>query len=137
MTLTFIGKDADGNVTDVDVYDAGSASTWSRFMATDIVGSNDTAVTYTMQFSGGAGTFYLDDVQFEKGIQATEYFDGNLPSSFGAVWQGTTNNSASSIYYGKSLKMTRLRLTFSDWTPPNLFWRLTSYSGVEATNPIV
>ena len=137
LTLTFIGKDIDGNITDVDVYDAGSASTWSRFMATDIVGSNDTAVTYTMQFSGGAGTFRLDDVQFEKGIQASEYFDGNLPSSFGAVWQGTTNNSASSIYYGKSLKMTRLRVTFSDWTPPNLFWRLTSYSGVEATNPIV
>lgn len=137
LTLTFIGKDIDGNVVDLDVYDAGSASTWSRFTATDIVGSKDTSVTYTLQFSGGAGTFYLDDVQFEKGIQATEYFDGNLPSTFGAVWQGATNNSASSIYYGKSLKMSRLNSTIDSWLPPSLFWRITSYAGIEAVNAIV
>ena len=137
LTLTFIGKDIDGNVVDLDVYDAGSASTWARFSATDIVGSSDTAITYDLQFSGGAGTFYLDDVQFEKGIQPTEFFDGSLPSSFGALWQGTAGNSPSSIYYGKSLKMTRLALTIDAWLPPNLFWRITSYAGIEATNAIV
>jgi hypothetical protein len=137
LTLTLIGKDVNGNVTDVDVYDAGSATDWSRFVATDIVGSNDLAVTYDLQFSGGAGIFHIDDVQFEKGIQATEYFDGNLPSSFGAIWQGNTNNSPSSIYYGKDLKMTRLGMTMDAWVPPNLFWRVNSYAGLEAINAIV
>ena len=137
LTLTLIGKDVDGNVIDIDIYDAGSASSWSRFVATDIVGSNDMTVSYDLQFSGGAGTFYLDCTQFEKGIQATEYFDGNLPASFGAVWQGTTNNSPSSIYYGKDLKMTRLGLTMDAWVPPNLFWRVNSYAGLEAVNAIV
>ena len=137
LTLTLVGKDIDGNITDLDVYDAGSVSTWSRFSATDIVGSNDTAITYDLQFSGGAGTFYLDDVQFEKGTQPTEFFDGSLPSSFGAVWQGTAGNSPSSIYYGKSLKMTRLAVTIDAWLPPNLFWRVKSYAGLEAVHSIV
>ena len=137
LTMTLIGKDVDGNTLDVDVFEAGSSANWARFSATDIVGSSDTIATYDLQFSGGAGTFHLDDIQFEKGIKPTEYFDGNLPASFGAVWQGTTNNSASSIYYGKPLKISRLANTISDWTPPNLFWRITSYAGVEATTPIV
>jgi hypothetical protein len=67
------------------------------------VGSNDTAVTYTLQFSGGAGTFHLDDVQFEKGIQATEYFDGNLPSSFGCVWRANRTTRLPASHYWSEL----------------------------------
>ena len=158
LTLTLTGRDSDGNVTDIDPFDMGDSDVWARFSGTDIVGSTSTTVTYDLTFSGDAGTFYLDCVQFEKGglpsygpvtnpdstttygvtgLTATEYFDGNLPSTFGAVWQGTANNSPTSVYFGKDLKMSRLENTISDWTPPNLFWRITSYAGVEATNPIV
>ena len=158
LTLTLTGRDSDGNVTDIDPFDMGDSDVWARFSGTDIVGSTSTTVTYDLTFSGDAGTFYLDCVQFEKGglpsygpvtnpdstttygvtgLTATEYFDGTLPSTFGAVWQGTANNSPTSVYFGKDLKMSRLADTISDWTPPNLFWRITSYAGVEATTPIV
>ena len=158
ITLSLIAKDVDGNVVSTDTYSPGTVASWGRFSGTSVVDAASLAVTYDLEFSGDSGTFYIDCVQFEKGglpvygpvtnvdgsstygvvgLNATEYFDGNLPSSFGSVWQGTANNSPSSVYYGKDLKMTRLTQTFPEWMVPNLFWRITSYAGVEATNPIV
>jgi hypothetical protein len=81
-----------------------------------------------------AGTYYVDLIQFEKSQTATEYFDGSLPSEYGAVWEGTANSSFTHVYPNKPLKIPRLGRTLNDWIVPNTFWRLSTYDGVEYTN---
>jgi hypothetical protein len=81
-----------------------------------------------------AGTYYVDLIQFEKSQTATEYFDGSLPSEYGAVWEGTANSSFTHVYPNKPLKIPRLGRTLNDWIVPNTFWRLSTYAGVEYTN---
>ena len=136
LKVTFIGRDSDGNIVEQsDLYSLGTHSAWSRVSATSLTDALITNVaTYDVVFSGGSGTFYLDCVQFEKGTDATEYFDGSLPNQFGTVWEGTSDNSYSDQYYNKLFKIPRLAYTLSDWTPPNAFWRITSAAGLEYTN---
>lgn len=135
LTVTFIGKDSLGNVIEnTDIYPLGTISDWSRFQAVDLTDANETEiVTYEIQFSGGAGTFFLDSIQFEKGVSASDYFDGTLPTEFGAVWEGTAHDSYTHLYVGKPYKVPRLANTLEDWLPPNTFWILRTYEGVEYT----
>ena len=136
LTATFIARDSLGNIVEsVDVYPLGTMTDWMRFQVTDLINAYaETAVTYEIVFSGGAGTFYLDCVQFESGISASEYFDGSLPSQFGTVWEGTANNSFTHLYTNKPFKVPRVGLTINDWLPPNTMWRVNTYAGVEYTN---
>ena len=106
---------------------------WNRYYFTSLVDANSQAATIEMSLSGESGTFYIDCVQFENTYSLTEYFDGSLPSEYGAVWEGSDDDSYSHIYYGKGLKMERLRDTISDWLPSNCWWRITSYAGLEYT----
>lgn len=136
LTVTFIGRDSEGDIVeDEDIYPLGTISDWSRFTATDLVDATlSTVATYEIVFSGGAGDFYLDTIQFEKSPIASDYFDGSLPVEFGAVWEGTEDNSYSHLYPNKPQKVDRLAKTLIDWMPMNAFWRLRSYEGVEYTN---
>ena len=110
-------------------------ATWSQFVYTHLVDVFDSdVVTYAIKFSGGAGSFYLDCLQFEKSPSASDYFDGSLPSDFGAVWEGTANNSYTDLYPNKPQKVTRLGKSLTDWIPMNTFWRLTTSAGLEYTN---
>jgi hypothetical protein len=116
--------------TDFDITDS-----FSRVSMTTLTDSNS-AVSYakvTIAFTE-AGTYYVDLIQFEKSQTATEYFDGSLPSEYGAVWEGTANASYTHIYPNKPLKIPRLGKTLNDWIAPNTFWRLSTYDGVEYTN---
>lgn len=136
LTLTFIGRDGSSVITESsNSYSLGILTDWTRFTASVLVDSNsDDIVTYELKLSGNAGTFYLDSLQFEKSISATEYFDGTLPADFGAVWEGTAHNSYTHMYYGKTYKIPRLSETLNDWMPPNTFWRVLSYDGLEYTS---
>jgi hypothetical protein len=136
LTVTFIGRNSDGDILENnDIYNIGLSSTWSLLSATDLTDSTHTDIaTYEVVYSGNAGTFYFDCVQFELGSVATDYFDGSLPSNYGAVWGGTANNSYTYLYPNKPQKIPRLGYTFVDWVPKNTFWRLRTYSGVEYTN---
>jgi hypothetical protein len=80
-----------------------------------------------------AGSIFLDLIQFEQSQVATDYFDGSLPSDFGAVWEGTDDASYSHLYPSKPKKIPRLAKTLIDWVPQNAFWRLRTYDGVEYT----
>jgi hypothetical protein len=134
LTVSFIARDSMGDIVEtVDPYLLGTFTNWSKFQATDLVGAA-TAVTYEIVFSGGAGTYYLDCLQFEKGISSSEYFDGSLPSQFGTVWEGTADNSFTHLYTNKPFKVPRVGLTINDWLPPNTMWRVSTYAGVEYTN---
>ena len=80
-----------------------------------------------------AGSIFLDLIQFEQSQVATDYFDGSLPSDFGAVWEGTDDASYTHLYPSKPSKIPRLAKTLIDWVPQNAFWRLRTYDGVEYT----
>ena len=136
LSVKFIGKNSSGTIVEQSpTYSLGTYADWARVSATSLTDVLVTSVaTYDIVFSGSTGTFYLDCVQFEKGATATEYFDGSLPSQYGTVWEGTTNNSYSDQYYNKLFKIPRLGYTLSDWTPTNAFWRITSAAGLEYTN---
>lgn len=84
-----------------------------------------------------AGSIFLDLIQFEQSQVATDYFDGSLPSDFGAVWEGTDDASYSHLYPSKPKKIPRLGKTMNDWVPQNAFWRLRTYDGVEYTTTTV
>ena len=73
-------------------------------------------------------------MQAEYGVTPSEYFDGSLPSQYGVVWEGTADNSYSHLYYNKPYKIPRIGQTIYDWVPPNTFWRLKTYGGLEYTN---
>jgi hypothetical protein len=136
LTVTFIGRDSGGTIVESgDIYSLGTINNWSIFTATDLVDATlSTVATYEIVFSGTSGTYYLDCIQFEKSPKASDYFDGSLPSDFGAVWEGTENNSYSHLYPNKPQKVDRLSKTLVDWVPMNCFWRVRSYDGVEYTN---
>ena len=84
-----------------------------------------------------AGSIFLDLIQFEQSQVATDYFDGSLPSDFGAVWEGTDDASYTHLYPSKPKKIPRLAKTLIDWVPQNAFWRLRTYDGVEYTTTTV
>jgi hypothetical protein len=135
LTLTIVARDSLGAVVSVDVptpYSVGLSAAWVRDYYTVLVGFNSTIATLEMVFSGtGANTVFLDSIQAEKSPKATDYFDGSLSlisgNPFGAVWQGTVDNSYSSVYNSKPLKLPRLGYTLKDWIPQNLFWRIRTY----------
>lgn len=145
MTLHFIGKNSGGTTIDDDIFDLGIIPAWTLVYGTDLTDATDlSTVTYQVQFTGGAGTFHIDAVQFENTFRfnptttphftPTDYIDGSLPAAFGATWGGTSNNSYSYTYINKPLKVLTLANTITDWIPSNSFWRIRTYAGVEYTN---
>ena len=136
FNVGFVSLDIDENVIEtMPSVNLGTFNSWAQFQAVDLVDANNTDVVfYKLQLSGDAGTFYIDSLQFEKAVNHTDYFDGSVPADFGAVWEGTAHNSYTHLYVGKTFKIPRLAQTISDWTPPNSFWRIRSYDGVEYTN---
>jgi len=144
ILLTFIGRDSDGNIIDNDPYTQATYADWTRIYGTDLTDATATTDTYEIVFSGGAGTFYIDSVQFENTFKfnptvtphfaPTDYIDGSLPSSSGCVWSGVANNSPSYLYVNKDLKLLALAKTITDWLPENTFWRIRTYDTVDYNN---
>jgi len=139
LTVSLVARNSGGTIVGVSTTSVlGTAANWSEFTSTILTdATTSTASTYEIVFSGGSGTFYLDCIQFEKSPTATDYFDGSLPSDFGAVWEGTAHNSFSHLYPTKPQKIQRLGKTLVDWVPQNTFWRLRTYGGVEYTTTTV
>lgn len=134
FSIQFIARDINGDIVeDEDVYDFATQSTWAHVTATDLTDALNTDIhTYEVVFKGGAGTFYIDNVQFESGYRSTDYADGSMPTEFSAIWEGDEHNSPTHVYYSMGQKITRLVDTIDEWVPMNTFWRLRSYNGVEA-----
>lgn len=139
VTVTFRGRDISGNIIETeDTFQITTTSSWSRFSISHLIDAFDVnVVTYEVTFTGSTGNFYLDCIQFEKGNKVTDYFDGSLPTSYGAVWGGTENNSETYLYPNKPSKIARLGKTLNSWVPMNTFWRLRTYAGVEYTTTTV
>jgi phage tail-like protein len=99
--------------------------------------TSDAAYAKVSFYGTTAGSIFLDLIQFEQSQVTTDYFDGSLPSDFGAVWEGTDDASYSHLYPSKPKKIPRLGKTMNDWVPQNAFWRLRTYDGVEYTTTTV
>jgi hypothetical protein len=113
-------------------------TSFANFTLTGLTDSLSDASYAKVSFYGTtAGTIYLDLIQFEQSQVATDYFDGSLPSDFGAVWEGTDDASYSHLYPNKPKKIPRLGKTMNDWVPQNAFWRVRTYDGVEYTTTTV
>lgn len=135
VTGTIEFYDASNNLLENFASEFNITSSFSRVNLTALTDSGS-AVSYAkvkISFTR-AGTYRVDLVQFEKSQTATEYFDGSLPSDYGAVWEGTDHSSYTHMYPNKPLKIPRLGKTLNDWIVPNTFWRLSTYDGVEYTN---
>jgi hypothetical protein len=127
--------DEDDNLLDTFESEFAVVNSWTRVSLTALTDSGS-AVSYAkvkIAFND-PGTYRVDLIQFEKSHVATEYFDGSMPSEYGAVWEGTANSSYTHLYPNKPLKIPRLGRTLYDWVVPNVFWRLSTYDGVEYTN---
>jgi hypothetical protein len=136
INVTFVGRDTNGDVISTeDLFAINATTDWAQFSITHLTDIFDaTVATYELMFEGDIGTIYLDCIQFEKAIKAADYFDGNLPTDFGAIWEGTENNSYTHLYTNKLQKVSRLAKTMKDWIPMDAFWMIRSYAGVEFTN---
>ena len=140
IDVTLTPKDDGVSISGTQVISTSNLTTdWQRYTVTTYVDADavETALTFTLtvQVDTSAGnSVYFDNFQLEASPTATDPFDGNLSSQFGVVWEGTANESASHMYYGKALKVPRLSRTLRDWVPPNSFWRIETYAGVEYTN---
>lgn len=136
LKITFY-NDADAVVETVTEVISVTTS-FANFTLTGLTDSSSDASYAKVSFYGTtAGTIYLDLIQFEQSQIATDYFDGSLPSEFGAVWEGTDDASYTHLYTNKPKKVPRLGKTMNDWVPQNAFWRLRSYDGVEYTTTTV
>lgn len=99
---------------------------------TGLTDSQSDATYAKVSFYGTtAGTIFLDLIQFEQAQIASDYFDGDLPSEYGALWGGVVGESYTYLYPGKPKKVPRLAKTIEDWIPQNAFWRIRTYDGVE------
>ena len=137
LTVTFIGKDSLGVPTGhEEVTTFTSQADWARISVTDLIDAiNEPDVAYySVSFSGDSGSFYIDCIQFEATPTATDYFDGSLPSSYGAIWESTADNSTTHMYYNKDIKLQRLSQTINDWLPMNSWWRVRTYAGLVYDN---
>lgn len=139
-TITLTPRDNAVDITAAEVSSEISLTTsWQRYSVTTYVDASqvltelDFVVNVEVDALSGE-TANFDCFQLEANFVDTDPFDGNLSSQFGVVWEGTANESASHMYYGKALKVPRLSQTITDWVPPNAFWRIETYSGVEYTN---
>ena len=127
--------DVDDNLVETSETEFEVSDSWVRMSMTSLTDSASEAsyAKVTLSFND-PGTYYVDLIQFEKSHTATEYFDGSLPSEYGAVWENTVGASYSHLYPNKPLKIPRLGKTLDDWIVPNTFWRLSTHGGVEYTN---
>jgi len=137
FSITFEGKDFEGTSTGhLETVNFEASPDWTRISVTDLIDAiGETEVKfYSISINGDSGDYYIDCLQFEKSTRASDYFDGSLPSNFGAVWEGSADDSYSHLYPNKPSKSPRLAKTLKDWVPQNTFWRLSTYAGLEYTN---
>jgi len=81
-------------------------------------------------------TVYFDRATVENSFAPTDYFDGDFPVSYGAVWESTPFASASHLYPNLAIKITRLKQELEKYLPINTSFLIEWYGGGIA-KPIV
>jgi hypothetical protein len=119
---------------------------WQRFESTVFVPRVDPeSVIINMSFAGvmSGQVLYFDHAQVEDSFTATDYFDGDLPPSYGAVWGNIPNSfdptapyreaepyqSPSHLYPNLYIKVTRLQQELKKYIPLNSSFLIRWYGG--------
>lgn len=112
---------------------------WQRFYVTSYAtDSGAIALWSTIWGSGPSGkSVEIDCVQLEESYYPTDYFDGNLTTSGGAWFGGSTNaNQAYSVMYpGINTKLTRLINEIEKYLPINTPYRVSYTRNEGAMTP--
>ena len=93
-------------------------------------------VNMTIVGNTTGNTVYFDRAMVEDSFIATDYFDGNLPAQYGAVWESLPNASTSHLYPNLAVKITRLRQELEKYLPMNTSF-LIEYHGGGIAKPFV
>jgi hypothetical protein len=86
-------------------------------------------VNVTIAGATTGNTVYFDRAMVEDSFIATDYFDGDLPSSYGAVWESTPYASSSHLYPNLPIKITRLRQELENYLPVNTSFLIEWHGG--------
>jgi hypothetical protein len=103
----------------------------TRYSVTGFIASNPTPIYLEATIEAPTAT-ELASAQLEASYRPTDYFDGDAPASYGAVWEDGAYVSRSHIYPNKTVKITRLAETLRNWVPINRPYIIKSYAGTEA-----
>lgn len=137
LTVKLNGFDASlpvgSQVFDVHSEEFTTTDEWVRYHKTGYISGSPNAITINATVYGTTqgGTIRVDNAQLEAAYSPTDYFDGNSPESYGAVWEGTVNSSRSHIYPNKIVKTLRLAETLRDYLPINRPHTIRTYAGIE------
>jgi hypothetical protein len=106
---------------------------WTRYSVTGFIAPNGNPLYLQASvYSETLGCIIdFDAAQLEASYTPTDYFDGDAPLSYGAVWEGTESNSRAHIYPNKAIKTTRLAETILDWVPINRAVTVRTFAGIE------
>lgn len=130
--LSLIRRDEFEDILHTKEVDIPASSTWKRVSVTDLVDCECISATIELAISGAGGQTYVDSAQLEPTYRMTEYQDGSQPFEMGGSWEGTAHNSYTVVYPGKPTKLVRLVATIDDWIPKNLWWRISTKTGLES-----
>lgn len=108
---------------------------WQRIHVTLFVPATYDETTFlTVDFIGAETTgnlVHLDGVQLESSYLPTDYFDGEFPAAYGAMWAGTENESVSYLYPNKDIKVPRLIANLAEYMPIGTTFSVSTYAGLE------
>lgn len=107
---------------------------WQRFHTTfylPTVPQDAAAVLFTLAGATTGSTIYLDQAQVENSYNPTDYIVGDMPAflQVGAVWEGDAYDSATHLYPGLPIKITRLQQELPKYLPINSSFLIRSYDG--------
>lgn len=108
---------------------------WQRIHVTLFVPATYDETTFlTMTLTGAettGNTVHLDGAQLEASFLPTDYFDGEFPDVYGAMWAGTENESVSYLYPNKYIKIPRLIANLAEYMPIGTTYTVSTHAGLE------
>jgi hypothetical protein len=91
----------------------------------------NTVITCRLSGTTTGQTINLDGAQLESNYLPTDYFDGEFPAAYGALWAGADNESVSYLYPNKDIKVPRLIANLAEYMPIGTTYSVSTYAGLE------
>ena len=128
---SFVQGDEGEEETSSVVTEINITENWTRFYTTIFVqeDNQETFSRLTISTTADGESIYLDRAQIEAAFIPTDYFDGDLPAPFGAVWEGDDYESATHLYPNLTTKIMRLREELPKYIPTGIPYLIRWHGG--------